>query len=127
MKTVEPVMHENGFGDLALLATIMITVDESRQFRQESTLRAVHGDDVDELKFAVRGDVHLDAGGNVAQLDMRADVIGEYSNEEHMGETAFEVNTALAAKLGGYAILAAGPSSTANGNAIALVLRVTAE
>lgn len=43
------------------------------------------------------------------------------------GDIAFNLNTTIAVELGSYAILAAAPTSTADGSAIALVVRVTEE
>ncbi len=118
-------MAANGFGAMNLLATIMIRADEGSHFQQSSTLRSEGGDEAEELGFSVGGEARLDANGSAVQLEVEAAVFGEGFTAENQRNTQFEVETSVALNLNGYAILAAGPGSTADGNALAIVVRVT--
>ena len=82
----------------------------------------------DDLEFSVEGTARLSVGGDDAWLTVRGRVSGKYIRKQGAdGETYFELDTTVATKLGNYVILAAAPSSTASGDAVALVVRLTAE
>lgn len=122
-------LAQNGFGRLSLIAPIVIGVEEGQRFESKAQLHI--GDEAagrDDLMFSVEGTARLAAGGDDAWLTVRGRVSGKYSRvQEAGGETIFELDTTVATKLGSYVILAAAPSSTAAGDAVALVVRLTAE
>jgi hypothetical protein len=126
-------LAQNGFGRLSVIAPFVIGVEEGQRFESKGRLH-LDGDAVsaDDLTFNVQGVVRLAAGGDDASLSLRGRMGGQYSRNKHMdtgtdAETVFELDTAVVTKLGNYVILAAAPSSTASGDAVALVVRMTAE
>ena len=127
LKSVAHTLTENGFGDLDLLAPVMLTADEGQSFSQESALSS--RDPVgygDSLKISVAGTARLDSDEDLVQLKLRTEVTGEFRTEEdHLGETNFAIDTTLVAKIGSYVVLAAAPASTADGEAIAVAVKVT--
>lgn len=120
---------QNGFGRLSLIAPIVIGVEEGQRFESNSRLHL--GEEAaghDDLQFNVQGVARLASGGDDAWLTLRGRMVGKYSrNKDADAETVFELDTSVATKLGNYVILAAAPSSTASGDAVALVVRLTAE
>ncbi len=122
-------LAQNGFGRLSLIAPIVIGVEEGKRFESKGRLHV--GDDAtgrDDLEFFVDGTARLASGGDDAWLTLRCRLGGNYSPKQGAGgETLFELETTVATKLGNYVVLAAAPSSTASGDAIALVVRLTAE
>ncbi|MFQ5461072.1 MAG: hypothetical protein ACE5E5_00425 [Phycisphaerae bacterium] len=118
-------MSANGFSEMSMLATVMIHADEGSHFQQTSTLRSGSGEGADELEIRVGGAARLDANGSAVQLEVRATLVGEGFTGVNERNTQFELETEVALKLNGYAILAAGPGSTADGNALAIVVHVT--
>lgn len=126
-------LSQNGFGRLSLIAPIVIGVEEGQRFESNSRLHL--GEEAsghDDLQFNVQGVVRLASGADDAWLTLRGRMGGKYSRNkdttaELRAETVFELDTSVATKLGNYVILAAAPSSTASGDAVALVVRLTAE
>lgn len=121
-------LTQNGFGRLSLIAPIVIGVEEGQRFESKGQLH-VGDDDTgrDDLVFYVGGSARLASGGDDAWLTLRGRVGGKFSRKQEGGDTIFELDTTIATKLGNYVILAAAPSSTAAGDAVALVVRLTAE
>ena len=129
-RTLAPVaktLAESGFGEMTLMAPVMVTVDEGRVFQQESVLKTQGKDGVgDDLRFLVEGIAHLDSENGIVQLEVKAAAQGKYTNSDLSGGgTEFEVSTTVVAKVGAYVILAAAPASTADGDAIAVAVRIT--
>jgi len=126
---VAKTLAQNGFGRLSLIAPIVIGVEEGQRF--ESKTRLQLGEEAaghDDLQFNVEGVVRLASGADDAWLTLRGRMGGKYSRiKDTDAETVFELDTSVATKLGNYVILAAAPSSTASGDAVALVVRLTAE
>ena len=81
----------------------------------------------DDLHFQVQGRARLDGDSKIVQMEVEANVRGEYQIPPTVqGSTLFEISTTLAVKLGDYVVLAAAPASSASGSAIAIVVTVTA-
>lgn len=122
-------LAQNGFGRLSLIAPIVIGVEEGQHFESNSRLHL--GEEAaghDDLQFNVYGVARLASGADDAWLTLRGRMVGKYSRTKDADtETVFELDTSVATKLGNYVILAAAPSSTASGDAVALVVRLTAE
>ncbi len=126
---VGKTLVQNGFGRLSLIAPIVIGVEEGQRFESKGRLH-LDGDatGADDLTFNVEGAVRLTSGADDAWLTLRGRMLGNYTrNKDADAETAFELDTSVATKLGHYVILAAAPSSTASGDAVALVVRITAD
>ena len=125
-------LAQNGFSRLSLIAPIVIGVEEGQRFVSKGRIQLDGDAAADDLTFNVEGVVRLAAGGDDASLTLRGRMDGEYSRNKDKdtrtdAKTIFELDTSVATKLGNYVILAAAPSSTASGDAVALVVRLTAE
>lgn len=129
LQPIAKTLVHNGFARLSLIAPIVIGVEEGQRF--ESKTRLHLGEEAaghDDLQFSVEGVVRLASGADDAWLTLRGRMVGKYSRiKDAEAETVFELETSVATKLGNYVILAAAPSSTASGDAVALVVRLTAE
>ena len=123
---VAKVLRENAFGVPTLLGSVILTVNEGQRFEQETVLQDTDTEWVgDQLRFLVRGMGRLNVEEELVQLQVEALVQGKYRTEEEIGgETKFDVSTTVAAKLGDFVVLGAGPATTAKGNAIAVAVRV---
>ena len=111
------------------MAPVIISVEEGRPFEQQSLLRTSDGKGAaDELRFHVQGRARLNGDSRIVQLEVQANVYGEYQTAPTVEHDAhFELHTTMAVKLGDYVVLAAAPSSSASGSAIAVVVSVTAD
>ncbi len=128
LQPVAKTLTDNGFGDPSLMAPITVVAHGSREFDSDSTLRLSDDpENQNQLSFSVQGVARLDPDGETVQLSVDAGMYGQYGDEDEGGpyDTNFSVDTTIAMKLDSYVILAASPSSTAGGNAVALVVRVT--
>jgi len=125
---IAKTLSENGFASLSLMAPLHVVADMDREFKNESTLRIDDEARVDNLHFSVEGLVRGSRGGDGVELAVRAVMSGGYrfaADSSDRGDAGFLIDTTIAAKFGQYVILAASPSSTAQGDAVALVARVT--
>lgn len=141
---IAKTLSDNGFGNLLLLAPITVVAHGSQEFESDSTLR--FGDkpadkpsvrsteeqteeaaEENYLTFSVEGVARLEPDDETVQLTVEASMYGKFPDEELHGsfDANFNVDTTIALKLDSYVILAASPSSTSRGNAVALVVRVT--
>jgi hypothetical protein len=122
LRPVTGTLRANGLGSLSLLAPIIVVADANERFDSHATLRPTQepGAGKDDLTFQVRGEARIQSG-DIVQLTIEAILKGAYLG----GSVHFSLETTLAAKLGSYVILGASPSSTAEGDAVALAVRVT--
>jgi len=130
LEPVAKTLTDNGFGNPSLMAPITVVAHGSREFDSDSTLRLSDDpENQNQLSFSVQGVARLDPDGETVQLSVDAGMYGQYGDEDAGGpfDANFNVDTTIAMKLDSYVILAASPSSTARGNAVALVVRVTKE
>jgi hypothetical protein len=128
---VGKTLAANGFGSPSLMAPIIVVAEEGEEFESESRMQAVYEQAAleESLVFEVSGQARVQSGGEHVHLSVHAAIRGDYvarAKGADEGETHFDASTTIAAKLGSYVILAAAPSSTAQGDTIALVVRVTA-
>ncbi len=131
LKPVAKTLEENGFANPSLMAPVVVVANEGQRFESESALRTVYDEQAleENLVFTVTGGARLQEDRNLVHLNVDAKIQGEYLDESEgiaNGEAHFHAATTIAAKLGSYVILAAAPGSTARGDTIALVVRVTA-
>ena len=143
---IAKTLSDNGFGNLLLLAPITVVAHGSQEFDSDSTLRfgdkpadkpsagstyerteEVAEEKENYLTFSVEGVARLEPDEETVQLTVEASMYGKFPDEESHGsfDANFNVDTTIALKLDSYVILAASPSSTSRGNAVALVVRVT--
>jgi hypothetical protein len=128
LKPVAETLTRNGFGAPSLVAPMIVATDEGESFESQSRFQTTDADGAaaDRLDFFVRGHARLQSATGVVQLRIEAAMQGDYTTGHGAAAVAnFEVDTTIAAKLGSFVILAASPSSTAQGDAIALAVRVT--
>ena len=120
-------LQQSGFSNVTLLAPVGVHARDGAHFQSESTMQVLAGEDrTGELKFALGGTPHLAADGTTVQLDLHASVSGRYADPpKEPQSTWFELKTSIAAMLDSYVILAAAPSSTTDGDAIVLAVRIT--
>lgn len=131
-EALEPIattLEESGFENPSLIAPVIVVADQGREFKSESLLRPTNDRGVveDELRILVRGVAQTQVNQDYFQLDLQASLQGVYADPEGKGRTpsVFDVQTSIGGKLGEYVILAASPSSTVHGNAVALAVMVT--
>jgi hypothetical protein len=118
----------NGFWSPTVIAPIIVLTDEGQEFESQSQLwwDGSPGKNEERLRFVVEGHARLQQPGNIAEVTIHASMKGHYLKPgSEGGETMFEAHTTVSAKLGSYVILGASPSSTARGNAVALVMHIT--
>lgn len=124
---IAKTLADNGFASLSLMAPVHVAADMDREFKSESTLRIDNDGRVDDLRFRASGVVR-GSGGDEVELTLEAVMSGGYdtpAGSKKAGDAGFFIDTTIAARLGQYIVLAASPSSTAQGDAVALVARVT--
>lgn len=124
---VGATLLEHGFSELSLMSPVIISVTEGQAFEQQSVLRTMDGNGVPEdLHFHVQGRARLNSDSKIVQMQVEANVHGEYQTPDWgQTHTQFETNTTIAVRLGRYVVLAAAPSSSASGSAIAVVVTVS--
>ncbi len=115
-----------GFGELSLIAPVLVNVNDGARFESNSSLG--YGGGAGELRITVEGTADLAADASAAELHLKVEVNGRYHDQSAKEqETRFRTDTTLSAKVDSYVVLAAAPGSTSQGDAIALALRVHRE
>jgi len=128
LATVAKSLSQNGFGRLAIMAPMVVSVGEGGQYRSEAVLNAGSGEGGESLRFEVKGQVRLGASAGAAHVALVASMGGKYCRDERSWQdTHFHLDTAVETKVGDFVILAAAPGSSASGDAVALALRVTVD
>lgn len=128
LQSVASALREGGWNAIEDLAPIIITSGGEGGFSSSSAINRKTTDGTSEvLEFAVKGTARPLPETEFAQMEIRGQVFGEFGPDEEKpeGRTQFDVNTTLTLKLGEYVVLAAAPSTTSAGDAIALAVRVT--
>lgn len=137
LQPISTTLEQNGFHNAALLAPLMVNLVESpgaSEFHLEGTGGATGGIDVDlsgTLRSASDAEaVYLSVRAVLTELGMPARPVNLPDDQRLAGGLSrrkiFTIETRLEVKLGDYVILAATPSSTGDGRAIALAVRATA-
>jgi hypothetical protein len=135
LQPVAGTLAQNGFANASLLAPLLVNLVESsggNEFHLEGSAGAEGGIDVD-----LSGKVRSVPGSKRVDLSVRAQLtervrfpagrsVKGVESFNTVTQKIFTIQTRLEAILGDYVILAATPSSTVDGRAIALVVRVTA-
>ena len=116
---VGEALARNGLGDMALLAPLTARTQEGSEFDASGYLTTSAGKG---LEFLAEGDIQQIAESNTVRSRIRARV--ELEDSEVGGRTIFSVNTTLVSPLGDYVVLATAPSSNAEYDVLALVVRV---
>ena len=130
-KALAPIaqtLADTGLSQLTTMAPVIVRVDEEQEFASVSVSRSSDSSSKETLSYHVSGMAIATPGTNVVQVRLSAE-IGGFVGDPDKGKNnvGFEINTTIATKLGDYVLLAAGPSTTAGGDAVALILRVTAD
>ncbi|MCH8252858.1 MAG: hypothetical protein IID36_10440, partial [Planctomycetes bacterium] len=103
-------------------------VDTGQPFQQLFSLIPPDAEAGDErLDFNVEGHTQFSAEANSIQLQLEARMTGRPIGRQDRNQpfAHFEIDTTLSVPLGKYVVLAAAPSTTDRGGAVALVVRVT--
>lgn len=108
-----------GLGNIALLAPLTTRTQEGSEFSVSGYERYSAGKG---LQFTVEGDIQEIAESNTVRSRIRAAV--EREDPETGGRTIFSIQTTLVSPLGDYVVLATAPSSNAEYDVLALVVRV---
>lgn len=118
---VGETLARNGLGNMVLLAPLTARTQEGSEFSVGGYLAksAVPGKG---LTFTAEGNVREIAESNTVRSRIRATVDRE--NPEFGGRTIFSIDTTLVSPLGDYVVLATAPSSYAEYDVLALVVRV---
>jgi len=123
---ITKTLSQNGFTKLSMMAPFIIITEDGRSFKSQSILHDRSGDEVQSLELAVEGQVHLLGSDAVSlNLNARMNQVGKLAETGPGVSAWFELNTTLETKLSDYVLLAASPSSTSKGDAVALVVRIT--
>jgi hypothetical protein len=119
-------LAENGFYEPRVMGMTSVRVNSAQQFealwgQEEDT------DDGDGyLDFELSGEARTQRGSDTVDLEIKARMRGHGGAEKRRALSAqFELGTTLSVTLDEYVILAAAPSTTEAGSAIALAVRVT--
>ena len=128
MMPAAKTLHDNGFGGLTLMAPLIVLVDAGKRFDASSTL--AYGDQTPHeiLQFHVEGEAQMHPGSEQFELELTATMEGQRTRRGTDGPQIrawFSIETSVTTRLGVYTVLAAAPSSTEHGSAIALLIRVT--
>lgn len=129
LSSVATALEAAGFSRLDLLAPMSVVAFEEQRFSLESTRRDnLLEKGVELLKFQVKGTGRMLNDSGHVHLEVQAAVHGSTASGEGKGiPTQYEIDTTIVAPLGQFVVLAAAPGSTADGDAIAVVVRVTRE
>jgi hypothetical protein len=131
LASVKTALHEAGLTDLTLLAPLVVRTDSREKFRSKG-IKERQANEFQQLHFFVTGIARLQPDGKIVQLDLSAELSGGYkmareTTEPIVGQTDFQLTTTITARLGDYVVLAASPSTTSDGDAVALAVRVTTD
>jgi hypothetical protein len=131
LRPVATTLQQNGFASLSLLAPITVHVDGGREFQHSSRQERSAGTAREELTFRVSGSLRSPGGEGAMSLELATYVVGRViPSEPGLSEPAslqyFAVETDVSLVPGRYVLLAAAPSTTSQGSAMALVIRATA-
>jgi hypothetical protein len=117
-------LQQSGFSNVTSIAPLGVHAKDGAHFESAATLYS--DDHGGQLQFSVEGTARLYGDGSTVNLDLNASVKGPHgepgAKQKH---TWFELKSSIAAKLGSYVILAAAPSTTADGDAVILAVRIT--
>lgn len=112
-----------------VMTPLVMVTEDGHSFQSKTTLRQTgEAGSWEDLLFDAEGAVQLPREGKEVQLTLRATISGRYATDETAdGNTQVSIQSTVTTALGDYVILAASPGSTANGDAVAIVVQVTAE
>ena len=124
MAPIAKSLGESGFGTLTLMAPMIMRVDDGQSFEQQVRHTIRHPGDLNEpLRLSVSGVVQSVPDSDVLQIQLQATMVGT-SSERGSSDAFFDITTNLSIPERRFAVLAAAPASTRNGDAIALVIHV---
>jgi hypothetical protein len=140
LKPIGATLEENGFSKLRLLAPVIIRANEGQQFGQESILvsprstaptpadekpgqpTVTHGHNrANQMSFELEGRAQMKEATDDVVLQLSATLHGVAQSNS----IGFRINTTINLVLDQYVLIAAAPSTTESGGAVALAVRVT--
>jgi len=129
LEPIAKTLDKNGFGELSLMAPVIVRVDNDQGFSQSPTITSNLGvDGTETLEFHIEGTGLLTSSGAV-QLELGSHLLStwEADGAKRSRSRVHKLETTLTLPLEKYVVLAACPYSTAQSDAVALVVRVTIE
>lgn len=124
LKPIAATLQRTGLGNVSLLAPMILNANDSERFNSSSGLHTNAPEAVDHiLRFEVAGTATVTEDDQVELMIEGRVEVPNRSGKTKQG-TWFDVNTTIATKLGSYAVIAAAPSTTPDGDFVALVARV---
>jgi hypothetical protein len=115
---------ENGFENPKLMGLLIVRANSTQEF-ESNWAQDQEVDGAQRLQFNLKGTAQVQRGSDTVQLGVTAQMRGHRATRDQPVATVFELESTLSVKLGSYVVLAAAPSTTESGSAIALAVRVT--
>lgn len=134
LKPIAATLAANGFANPTLLAPLQVHMDAGTRFSSRSVLvsERTPSRTPARTEFKVSGTARAEPDGKTVQLTLGANLeciteVALDSGKTATVSTPFSLDTTLSVQYGEYVLLAAAPHSTDEGDAVALVVRVTRE
>jgi len=124
LQPVAVTLQKTGLGEASLLAPLVVKANDGGRFKSSSAMALNEsGHAGPTVRFDIGGVATVTEGDQVElMLDGRVEVPSRSDDKKQ--DTWFSVNTTIATALGSYAVIAAAPSTTPDGDFVALVARV---
>jgi len=121
LEPIAATLGRAGLGEASLLAPLIISANDGARFQSSSALRLADRDGATRIvTFDVSGRATITGDRNAElMIQGRVKVPGD-----HDTGTWFEVDTTIATRVGSHVVMATAPSTTPNGDYIAMVAQV---
>jgi len=124
LREVAAALADSGFADIELMAPLHLVADQGSKFEQ--AWKIATEDQNHHLSFELSGKADYTDDGEAISATISAGVYAKVMNLGQPGqELIFGVETSLTTKLDEYLVLATAPATTAEAEAIVLVMRVS--
>lgn len=127
---VAKALHSAGFGDLALVAPLIVQGVDGASFQSSVAQPRDGREEGDSLGIQVRGKPFAEGSGAVVQLELEVHVTGRTVQPKESGSVVtypilLSAESTITVKLDSCVVLAAAPTASSNGEAYAVVVKVT--
>lgn len=130
LSSVAKALREIGMSHLELLAPMIVRTDSNWEFFSQGTLRRQASEEgrSENLNLEVKGTSRLLGDAKTVQLKLEASLRGDFVKDAaDAGKAAFNLQTTITAKLDDFVVVSASPTTTSEGDAVALAVRVSAK
>ena len=125
LSAVEKALADTGFSNMSVMATFAVRCDLGKSFETTSQQNDKEGG-METLEYVLHGAADMQPGGGHVQLEVGAYMKGGLRKTDGPPvRSEFQIETGLSLPLDKYVVLAAAPSTTDEGSAVALAVRVT--